>query len=131
MSLPSLLSVSPLYVALLGLMFIAFTLRVGFYRVNSKILLGDGDDPEMLRRIRGQGNFIETVPMALFILIVMEVLGASDTWLHSLGATLVIGRLLHYVGLTKLGPEILRAIGMMATVLTIAVGSIWILLDVL
>ncbi len=131
MNLPSLLSVSPIYIALLGLMFIVMTMRVGLYRVKNKVDIGDGDDAELLRRIRGQGNFVETVPMALFLLVVMEVLGASDTWLHILGAALVIGRFLHYLGLTKIGPFICRPAGMAATLLTVLVSSVWILLDVL
>lgn len=131
MDIPLLLSVTPIYVAILGLMFIPFTLRVGAYRVKNNIVIGDGNDPEMLRRIRGQANFVETVPMALFLLIVMELLGASGTWLHALGGLLVFGRVAHYLGLTELGPQALRPVGIVATLLTILVGAIWILIRAL
>jgi len=106
-------------------------MRAGLYRGKTKILIGTGDDPEMLRRVRGQANFIETVPIALFLLITMEVLGASGTWLHTLGLALVVGRIAHYLGLTELGPLAFRIIGMMATLVTIIVSSIWILISVL
>ena len=129
MELPSLLSVTPVYIAILGLLFIAFTMRVGLYRGKTKIFIGTGDDPEMVRRMRGQANFIETVPIALFLLIVMEVLGASDTWLHILGLALVLGRIAHYLGLTEMGPQVFRVIGMVATLITILIGSLWILID--
>ena len=89
MDLSTLLNITPPYVAVLGLLFLVFTRRVGMYRVKAKILIGTGDDPELLRRTRGQANFIETVPMALFLIITMEILGASDPWLHSLGVALV------------------------------------------
>ncbi|MCP3906547.1 MAG: glutathione S-transferase [Oceanicoccus sp.] len=131
MNLPSLLSVSPIYIALLGLLFFVITLRVGIYRVKINVNIGNGDDPELLRRVRGQGNFTETVPMALFLLITMEVLGASDTWLHILGAALVLGRISHYLGLTEIGPNFCRPLGMAGTMITILVSSIWIMLDVL
>jgi len=131
MELSSLISVTPIYIAVLGLLFIPFTLRVGLYRVKTKINIGTGDDPEMVRRMRGQANFIETVPMALFLLISMEVLGASDTWLHVLGLALVLGRIAHYIGLTELGPIVFRVTGMLATIGTILAGSVWILIDVL
>ena len=131
MELPSLLSVTPIYVAILGLLFIPFTLRVGLYRIKTKINIGTGEDPEMVRRMRGQANFIETVPIALFLLISMEVLGASDTWLHVLGLVLVLGRIAHYIGLTELGPIAFRATGMLATLGTILFSSTWILIDVL
>lgn len=131
MELPTLLNVTPIYIALLGLLFIPFTMRVGLYRVKSNITIGTGEDPELVRRIRGQGNFIETVPIALFLLVSMELLGASNTWLHALGAALVLGRLAHYIGLTELGPIAFRVGGMIATIGTILVSSIWILIELL
>jgi uncharacterized membrane protein YecN with MAPEG domain len=131
MELPSLLSITPIYIGILGLLFIVFTMRAGLYRVKTKILIGTGDDPEMVRRMRGQANFIETVPMALFLLIVMEVLGASDIWLNALGLALVLGRIAHYLGLTELGPLAFRSTGMAATLVTILASSLWILIDVL
>jgi uncharacterized membrane protein YecN with MAPEG domain len=131
MDLPSLLSVTPIYVGILGLLFVPMTVRAGLYRVKSNILIGTGEDPEMLRRMRGQANFTETVPMALFLLITMELLGATNIWLHSLGSLLVVGRAAHYLGLTELGPVFLRAVGMGATLLTILIGAIWILVNVL
>jgi len=127
----SVLSITPIYIAILGLLFLPITMRIGLYRIQSKISLGTGDDPEMVRLMRGQANFIETVPMALFLLIAMELLGASNTWLHALGLTLVLGRIAHYFGLTGVVPLAFRVIGMAATLLTIFLGSIWIAIDVL
>ncbi|MCP4377488.1 MAG: glutathione S-transferase, partial [bacterium] len=89
MELVPVLSITPIYVSILGLLFLPITARVALYRIKSKISLGTGDDPEMVRRMRGQANFIETVPMALILLIVMQVFGASNTWLPALGLTLV------------------------------------------
>lgn len=131
MELTPVLSITPIYVAILGLLFLPITMRVAMYRIKSRISLGAGDDPEMLRRMRGQANFIETVPMALFLLIVMEVLGASNMWLHALGLTLVLGRTAHYFGLINMAPLFFRVIGMAATLLTIFLGSIWIAINVL
>ena len=129
MELPSLslLSVTPIYAALLGLLMVPFTLRVGLYRVKNKVNLGDGNDPELLRIMRGQGNFIETVPLAIILLILMEVLGASNTWLHTLGAALVIGRILHYIGVTEIGPFVGRPVGIFTTLIVYLVASVWIL----
>ncbi len=131
MDLLSVLAVTPIYIAILGLLFLAITIRVGLYRVKSKISIGTGDDPEMVRRMRGQANFIETVPMALFIIIAMEVLGASATWLYALGTTLVLGRIAHYLGLIEVASIAFRIVGMLATLLTILLGSIWIMIDML
>ncbi len=127
----SVLNVTPIYVAILGLLFLPITVRVALYRIKSRISLGTGDDPEMVRRMRGQANFVETVPIALLLLIAMELLGASNTWLHALGLALVLGRVVHYFGLIQLAPLSFRIFGIGVTLLTILLGSIWILIDVL
>ena len=127
----SLLSVTPLYAALLGLIFIPYTMRVGFYRGKSKIFLGEGGDEELLRRVRGQGNFIETVPIALLLLVVMELTGAGNNWLHALGAILVFGRLSHYIGITEIGPFLLRPLGMFSTLGVYIASCGWLLYNTL
>ena len=131
MEATSVLSITPIYIAILGLLLVPITMRVSLFRIKSKILLGTGDDPEMVRRMRGQANFIETVPMALFLLIVMELLGASSAWLNTLGITLVLGRISHYFGLIEVAPMAFRVFGILATMLTILLGSIWIAIDLL
>ena len=131
MPVASLLSVTPLYAALLGLLFIPITVRAGFYRGKAKIFIGDGGDPELLRRIRGQGNFIETVPIALILLVVMELAGAGGNWLNALGGLLVLGRICHYIAITELGPGFLRPVGMVGTLSVYLVGSGWLLVNML
>jgi len=127
----NLLSITPIYIALLGILFVPFTMRVGLYRVKNEIIIGDGKDEELIRRIRGQGNFVETVPLAVVLVLLMEILGAGDTWLHALCALLVGGRFLHYLGITELAPSICRPAGMFATLSIYFVAPIWILTDVL
>lgn len=121
------LTVSPLYLAVLGLICIPMTMRVGLYRIKNKINLGDGDDAVLRRLIRGHANFIETVPLAALMILVMDFMGAGTSWLHALGAGLVAGRVLHYLGLTRLGPFVCRPIGMFATLSVYGVSGLWIL----
>ncbi len=127
MGIPTALSISPIYIALLGLFFIPITLRVGAYRVSNKISLGDGGDPELLKRMRGQANFIETVPLVALMLVMMDVTGASLPWLHTVGALILGGRLLHYVGLTGIGPFVCRPIGIFATLGAYLAASGWLI----
>lgn len=125
-------SVIPVYAAILGLMFFVFTLRVGLYRFKSRVSLGDAGDKTLRKRIRGQGNFVETVPLVLLLLVLMESAGASNTWLHSLGAMLVLGRLSHYLQITDMvKPLFFRMGGMLATLIPALVASIWLLKDYL
>ena len=128
MTLPiSLISITPIYTALLAVLFIVITLRIVVYRTKTNILIGDGDDIKMLQLVRGQANFVETVPIALILLVMMELNYASETWMHSLCAILLVARALHYIGLTELGPIACRALGFLGTLSIIAISAIWLL----
>ena len=93
------MTITPLYAGLLAILFLALSLRVEQKRSN--VSLGDGGDPELLRRIRGHGNFAEYVPLILLMMAMLEVGGATPAWLlHLLGATLVVARVLHGIALS-------------------------------
>jgi len=85
--------ITPLYAGLLALWFLALSARV--VQKRNTISLGDGGDPEMLRRIRGHGNFAEYVPLILLMIGFLEVSHFPAWLLHTLGATLLVSRLLH------------------------------------
>ena len=59
------------------------------------VYLGDGGDPGLLRALRGQANFVEYVPLALLLLLIIELSRLSLYIVHALGIALVIARLLH------------------------------------
>jgi len=65
--------------------------------------------------MRAQGNFIETVPLALALIALTEINGASATFVHSMAATLLIARILHYVTLQVKPLALTRAVGMLGT----------------
>jgi uncharacterized protein len=87
--------VTPLYAALLALWLLLLSARVGQCRRRAGVSLGDGGDPALQRAIRGQGNFVEYVPLALVLLAVLEMSRFSIYLLHILGIMLLVGRLLH------------------------------------
>jgi uncharacterized membrane protein YecN with MAPEG domain len=69
-------------------------------RVKFKIDLGDGGNETMRRRMRAQANFVEYVPMALILIMLVELGPIGPAWLPgALGATLVVARLWHAQGL--------------------------------
>ena len=121
-------AISATYAAILGLLFVPFTFYVGAYRVKHNISLLDGGDQELARRIRAQGNFVETVPLAVILIILMELSGASSTWIHTLGSVLVAARVMHYVTIaTNPAATAPRVSGMFGTLeVYIAAGS-WLL----
>lgn len=112
------------FAALLAIIQIAFTLRVGLFRRANSISLGDGGSDELMKRIRAHGNFIETVPMAVILLLLNELSGTGSDWLYGLGSALVIARILHYIGVAFSVPLVFRFIGMLTTLITILVSAI-------
>ena len=91
--------VTPLYAAILAALFLALTLRVVQQRRSARVSLGDGGNPGLQRAIRAHANFAEYVPLALILLLVLELSHFSLYLIHALGIVLVIGRLLHGVAL--------------------------------
>ena len=87
--------VTPLYAALLVVWFLVLSLRVITLRGRHRVSLGDADRPDLRRAIRGHANFAEYVPLALLLLLVIELSRFSLYVVHVLGAALVIARLLH------------------------------------
>ncbi|MDE2150685.1 MAG: MAPEG family protein [Gammaproteobacteria bacterium] len=86
--------VTPLYAGLLALWFLVLSYRVVGGR-RQGVSLGDGGSESMLRLIRGQANFAEYVPLILLLMALLELGGFPHLWLHALGVTLLVARLLH------------------------------------
>jgi hypothetical protein len=93
------MNVTLLYAGALSLWFLVLSYRVVQKRGHG-ISFGDGGDPEMLRRIRGHGNFSEYVPFILLMIGMLELGGVNKLVIHVLGATLLLARLLHGVALS-------------------------------
>lgn len=96
----TLFEIVALYVAIFLIMNIVLMYRVGQVRIAKKINLGDAGDELMISRVRAHGNFSETVPLLLLGLIALAMLSAPVWALHLVGAGLVIGRLLHAMGMS-------------------------------
>ena len=107
----------------LVLLFLAGYVIAG--RVKFKIDLGDGGNEAMRQRIRAQANFVEYVPMALILMMLVETASIGPRWLIiAMGATLVVARILHAQGiLSKPGQSAGRFIGTNLTGLVLLVGA--------
>lgn len=112
--------VTGFYAGLLALMILLLALRVVLYRRGVRIGLGDAGDRDLARRVRAHGNAIEYVPIALLLLLLLELQAIAPMWLHGFGIALVLARLLHAWGLSRSGgPSIGRTYGTIITVLVI------------
>jgi uncharacterized membrane protein YecN with MAPEG domain len=88
---------------------------IGLRRKN-KVGLGSGGHEELERAIRAQGNFAEYVPFGIILIACLE-LNAAPGWLVAIpGITLIIGRLIHAVGINEPPPNFSkRVLGMKLT----------------
>ena len=118
-----------LYAGILGLMAIGLGATAGIRRGKQRISIGDGGDPELLRRMRRHANFVENVPLALILIGLLEMQGVSNNAIHGLGAALVLGRIMHWVGFGENVSNPVRGIGAGLSILTIAVSSIWLIVS--
>ena len=113
------------YAGLLGLLVLILAFRVVAVRRATAIGLGDGGNALLLSRIRIHGNAAEYVPLALLLMLLLEVNGASARMLHALGIALVVGRLAHAQGLSQsVGVSAGRFVGNVLTWSVIAVAAV-------
>ncbi|PPC75377.1 hypothetical protein C4K68_20640 [Pokkaliibacter plantistimulans] len=95
-----------LYAGLLGLIYIFLSYRVIAGRRQYRVALGDNHVAPLQRRIRVHGNFMEYVPLALILL-------------------LLLGRLLHAYGVSAEQENLrFRISGMVATMTVLLVASL-------
>ncbi|GJL86193.1 MAG: glutathione S-transferase [Micavibrio sp.] len=93
--------VTGLYAAVFALMQVWLTLQVALRRKQHSITYGHGDNDDLARHIHVSGNFAETVPMALFLMLVLEGGGLGYWVIHALGVAMLISRILHAVGVLR------------------------------
>ena len=104
------------FVGLLAVLQVPATFFVILHRLKTKVVISDGGNPALLRRIRAHGNFTETVPITLIAMAAADYSGAGDAFLWVAGGGLVVGRIAHFfsVALTD-GPSVMRVLGMVLT----------------
>ena len=83
------IQITLLYAAILSIIYVALTIRVIKHRVTSKVLLGDGGISKLNIAVRTHGDFGEYIPLALFLMMGVELYQYSTSTLHTLGIALV------------------------------------------
>ena len=119
------LTITPIYAGLIGLLFVWLSLRVIGRRQAARVSVGDGEDKELIKRIRAHSNCAEYAPLALLLLAMAELQGAPGWVVHLLGLALLAGRVSHAVGFGRT-PQIvaLRKAGMLLTFGVIAMAAL-------
>lgn len=93
--------VTAFYASILALLFLFLAGRVVMLRRTHKVGQGSGDSRELGLAIRTHANFSEYVPLALVLILLLELGGLPRVMLHVFGIVLIIGRLLHAFGLSR------------------------------
>lgn len=121
------MQVTMLTAGVLGLLLILLSIRVTQVRRAARVSLGDGGNTELETRIRAQGNCTEYVPTALILLFLAEQAWGPTWFVIALAALLVVGRLLHPVGMALPAPNVWRVLGMVGTWTSMALLAILVL----
>jgi uncharacterized membrane protein YecN with MAPEG domain len=112
---------------LLGLLAVSLTVSVGRLRMQKKIYLGDGGDPEMLAAIRAHGNFMEFVPLCLLLIYVVSDF-YTFWYVAVLSLALLLSRVLHAGGLLGFIP-LGRTLGASGTTLILVITSVMLIIS--
>lgn len=119
---------TPVFAALLALVYFVISARVGRVRARAKVSIGDGGDIGLMRAMRAQANFNEYVPLTLIILAFLEMRMVSLYVVCILGTMLLAGRILHAIGISPVKEiTICRMLGIILTFLPLVIGSLWLL----
>ena len=120
--------VTALYAGLLGLISIGVAFPAGSLRGKLNVPVGDGGNRDLLLAMRRHANFVEWAPLALLLIAILEMNGASTRGIHALGAALVVARILHAFGIrADTMKRVERFTGASVTALVTAVASVWLI----
>jgi len=121
-------TITLIFAAAMGLLNIWLGVRVSGLRVSRKVLIGHGNVPQLESRMRAHANFNEYVPIALLLMLLIEMNVGPSRWLWGVGALLVVARVIHPLGMDRTAPNTWRAGGAILTWLLLAVLVIWAIL---
>ncbi len=120
--------ITGMYAAISTFLVIGLALGVSMRRGQAKVGLGSGGDTILLQRIRAHANALENLPLALLLLLCLELRQTPVVWLHACGIALIIARLLHAFGLWQsAGASFGRFVGTLLTWGVMLAMSGWLL----
>lgn len=93
--------ITALYAAICALFIAAMVLHVATLRRRFRVGIGDGGERQLALAVRAHGNAVETIPIALILLLMLELNQGQTGVLHAFGTALIVGRFLHAFGLSR------------------------------
>ncbi|MGZ5049604.1 MAG: MAPEG family protein [Methylobacter sp.] len=92
--------ITSVYAALAALFIVKLSLSVIKLRRQHRVSVGDGGIEALQLAIRAHANALEYMPMALLLLLLLELNDAPKMLVHLGGSALLAGRILHALGLS-------------------------------
>ena len=117
--------ISLLSIALAALINLWLMIRCGRARTTAKIAHGDGGDVALGRHMRAHSNFVEYTPIAMLLVLVLELSGQAGWLLAMTSLAFLLGRVLHPLGMQADKPGALRLVGILATVVCYLILGVW------
>jgi len=87
--------------AILASIFVYLSIGTIKVRKKNKIAIGDGNNQELIKWVRAQGNFVEYSPFILLLLFILEFSGVSKIEILIVGLLFIFGRISHAYSLVK------------------------------
>lgn len=114
------LLVTSLVASIAAIIFVYMSFNVIKLRRKNQVRIGTGGVEELERAVRAHANFAEYAPIGLILIACLEANGAA-WWLVCLsGISLLLGRIIHAVGVQEPPPNIRkRVLGMKITFFTL------------
>ncbi len=120
--------ISALTAGSIGILMMVLMLRAGFGRVKYSQTIGEGDNNELIKRVRAHGNITENAPMFLIVLAALEMAGGNKDAILALGAAFVVARIIHALALSfSTGATIPRGLGAMTSTFLILGTSVYLI----
>ena len=121
---------TPFYAAVIALLFVALSIRTLRLRHRFKVAIGPSEEPLLARAMRVHANFAEYVPIALLLMLFVEMATRNQTLIHALGLMLIAGRSLHAYGVSQLRENFRYRVSGMALTFTVIITASAVLLAV-
>ena len=117
--------------AAFAVLMVLLSVQTSLRRAALGIAHGDAEDKTLRRRIRAHGNFTEYAPLAVVILLMVEISGATRINTLILALAFLLARLLHAAGMLYMSGPALRALGMLVQHAAFLYGAVVLLNRVL
>ena len=120
---PALLTAA-LWSGLLIFVMILLSLRVILGRWRHRVSTGEGADGQLTVAARSFGNAAEYVPAGIAAMTLVALVGGSTQEVNIIGGALLLGRVLHPLGLILKAPNWARILGMVLTLFALGFAAV-------